>query len=48
VIAIVALLIGAEIAGILGIIISVPAAAVFQEMIEEWSTKARRRADGEV
>ena len=41
VIAIVALLIGAEIGGILGIVISIPAAAVFQEVIEEWSTKKR-------
>jgi predicted PurR-regulated permease PerM len=36
-----ALLMGAEIGGILGIIISVPAAAVFQEVIYEWSDKKR-------
>ncbi len=42
VIAIVALLIGAEVGGLLGIVISIPAAAVFQEMIEEWSTIKRR------
>lgn len=41
VIVIVALLIGAEIGGVLGIIISVPAAGVFQEVIQEWSTKRR-------
>jgi predicted PurR-regulated permease PerM len=41
VIVIVALLIGAEVGGLLGIIISVPAAAVFQEVIQEWSTKKR-------
>ncbi|HEX4104055.1 MAG TPA: AI-2E family transporter [Candidatus Paceibacterota bacterium] len=44
VIVIVALLIGAEIGGFLGIVISVPAAGVFQEVIQEWSTK-RRRSD---
>jgi len=36
-----ALLIGAEVGGILGIIISVPAAAVFQEVINEWSVRKR-------
>lgn len=41
VIVIVALLIGAEVGGLLGIVISVPAAAVFQEVIQEWSTKKR-------
>lgn len=41
VIVIVALLIGAEVGGLLGIIISVPAAAVFQEVIQEWSSKKR-------
>jgi len=41
VIVIVALLIGAEVGGILGIIISVPAAGIFQEVIREWSTKRR-------
>ena len=41
VIAIVALLIGATLGGILGIVISIPAAAVFQEVIEEWSTQKR-------
>ncbi len=44
VIVIVAILIGAQIGGILGIIISVPAAGVFQEVIQEWSTKKRARA----
>ena len=43
VIVIVALLIGAEISGILGIIIAVPAAAVFQEVVQEWSTNVKRR-----
>lgn len=42
VIVIVALLIGAEVGGILGIVISVPAAGIFQEVIQEWSTKRRR------
>jgi predicted PurR-regulated permease PerM len=42
VIVIVALLIGAEIGGFLGIVISVPAAGVFQEVIQEWSSKKRR------
>jgi len=41
VIVIVALLIGAEVGGVLGIIISVPAAGVFQEVLQEWSTKRR-------
>jgi predicted PurR-regulated permease PerM len=41
VIVIVALLIGAEIGGILGIIIAVPAAGVFQEVIQAWSSKKR-------
>jgi predicted PurR-regulated permease PerM len=41
VIVIVALLIGAEIGGFLGIVIAVPAAAVFQEVIQDWSTKKR-------
>jgi predicted PurR-regulated permease PerM len=44
VIAIVALLIGAEVGGVLGIVISIPAAAVFQEVIEEWSTRKRAPA----
>ena len=41
-----ALLIGAEVGGILGIIISVPAAAIFQEVINEWSVKKRPVAEG--
>lgn len=41
VIVIVALLMGAEIGGFLGVVIAVPAAAVFQEVIQEWSSKAR-------
>lgn len=41
VIVIVAILIGAEIGGVLGIVISVPAAAVFQEVIQEWSMNRR-------
>ncbi len=41
VIVIVALLIGAEVGGILGIVISVPLAGVFQEVIQEWSTRKR-------
>lgn len=41
VIVIIALLIGAEVGGFLGILISVPAAAVFQEVIDEWSTRKK-------
>jgi predicted PurR-regulated permease PerM len=44
VIVIVALLIGAEVGGLLGIIISVPLAAVFQEVIQDWSSKRRAAA----
>lgn len=44
VIVIVALLIGAEIGGVLGVIISVPTAAVFQEVIQDWSSKRRLRS----
>ncbi len=44
VIVIVALLIGAEIGGVLGIIISVPVAAVFQEVVQDWSSKRRAKA----
>jgi predicted PurR-regulated permease PerM len=43
VIVIVALLIGAEIGGVLGIIIAVPTAAVFQEVVQDWSSKRRLR-----
>ncbi len=42
VIVIVALLIGVEIGGFLGILIAVPAAAVIQEIIEDWSNTRRR------
>jgi predicted PurR-regulated permease PerM len=42
VIVIIALLIGAEVGGILGIVISVPVAAIVQEVVQDWS--ARRRA----
>ncbi|MEK7507919.1 MAG: AI-2E family transporter [Patescibacteria group bacterium] len=45
VIVIVALLIGAETAGFLGILISVPAAAVFHEVLNEWSRKRRPVSD---
>lgn len=41
VIVIISLLIGAEIGGILGIIIAVPVAAIFQEVVQDWSTKRR-------
>ncbi len=43
VIVIVALLIGAEIGGVIGIIIAVPTAAVFQEVVQDWSTKKRSK-----
>ena len=42
VIVITALLIGIEIGGFLGAVIAVPAAAVFQEVVEEWGAKKRR------
>ncbi|OGZ53489.1 MAG: hypothetical protein A3B25_02265 [Candidatus Ryanbacteria bacterium RIFCSPLOWO2_01_FULL_48_26] len=45
VIVIIALLIGAETAGLLGILISVPAAAVFHEVLNEWSSKRRPAPD---
>ncbi len=41
VIVIIALLIGVEAGGFLGILISVPAAAVFHEILNEWSSKKR-------
>jgi predicted PurR-regulated permease PerM len=41
VIVITALLIGAEAGGFLGMVVAVPAAAVFQEVVEEWSMKKR-------
>lgn len=44
VIVIVALLIGATIGGFLGIVIAVPAAGVFQEVIQEWSSRKRGAA----
>ena len=44
VIVIVALLIGAEVGGVLGIIIAVPVAAVFQEVVQDWSSKRRAKA----
>lgn len=43
VVVIIALLIGAEVAGLLGIIVAAPAAAVIQEIIEEWTIKKRSR-----
>ncbi len=43
VIVIIALLLGAEVGGFLGILISVPAAVVLQEVIEDWSSKKRPR-----
>jgi predicted PurR-regulated permease PerM len=45
VIVIVALLIGAEIGGLLGIVIAVPAAGVFQEVVQQWSNKRRKLAE---
>ncbi|MFH1246698.1 MAG: AI-2E family transporter, partial [Candidatus Liptonbacteria bacterium] len=46
VIVIIALLIGLEVGGILGMIISVPAAVVIQEVVEEWSGRKRREESG--
>ena len=45
VIVITALLMGFEIGGFLGVVIAVPAAAVLQEVIEEWSRKKGRRLE---
>lgn len=44
VIVIIALLIGAEAGGLLGIIIAVPAAAVIQEILEDWGARKRNYA----
>ncbi len=44
VIVIVALLMGATIGGILGIVIAVPAAGVFQEVVQQWSRRKRTPA----
>jgi predicted PurR-regulated permease PerM len=41
VIIIFALLIGGEIGGVLGILIAVPTAVVFQEIVDDWSSKKR-------
>jgi predicted PurR-regulated permease PerM len=41
VIVIIALIIGGQLEGILGVLIAVPAAAVFQEIVEDWSDKRR-------
>ena len=41
VIVITAVLIGAEVGGFLGIVIAIPAAAVFQEVITDWSIQKR-------
>ncbi len=43
VVVIIALLMGVEVGGFLGIVISVPAAVVFQELIEHWSDKKKAR-----
>ncbi|MBI4094677.1 MAG: AI-2E family transporter [Candidatus Liptonbacteria bacterium] len=43
VIVITALLIGAEVGGFLGLVIAVPAAAVFQEVIDEWASRRKVR-----
>jgi len=41
VIVIIAILIGAQIGGLFGVLIAVPAAAVFEEILEEWSSSKR-------
>jgi len=43
VIVIIALLIGLEVGGLLGILISVPVAVVFQEIIEDWGSRKKPR-----
>ncbi len=45
VIVIAAILIGAEVAGFWGVLIAVPAAAVFQEVIEDWSLAKRGKVE---
>jgi predicted PurR-regulated permease PerM len=45
VIVIAAILIGAEVAGFWGVLIAVPAAAVFQEVIEDWSSARRGKLE---
>ena len=47
VIVIISLLIGAEVGGVLGIIIAVPVAAIFQEVVQDWSIKRRAEAEAE-
>lgn len=44
VIVIIALLIGAEVWGLLGAVMAVPVAAVFEEVIEEWSSARKKPA----
>jgi predicted PurR-regulated permease PerM len=44
VIVIIALLIGAEVGGVLGLIISVPVAAIVQEVVQDWSSRRRAKA----
>jgi predicted PurR-regulated permease PerM len=46
VIVITAVLIGAEVGGFLGIVIAIPAAAVFQEVITDWSIQKRSAVSG--
>ena len=41
VVVITALLIGAQLEGILGVLVAVPAAAVFQEIVEDWSSRRK-------
>ncbi len=45
VIVIISLLIGAEIGGFLGVLIAVPAAAVFEEVLDVWSSNKRAGAE---
>ncbi|MEK9180130.1 MAG: AI-2E family transporter [Patescibacteria group bacterium] len=44
VVVITAMLIGAEVWGLLGLLIAVPAAAVFEEVIDEWSVSRKKPA----
>jgi predicted PurR-regulated permease PerM len=47
VVVLISLLIGGQVFGLIGLILAVPAAVLFQELIEDWSaTKARRRGLG--
>jgi len=43
---VIAMLAGAEIAGIVGVLLAVPVSIIFEEVIDEWSVRKRRIRDG--